>query len=40
MLQLKSFIIKGKLEKSATLGDVYEEAKPEFYKVHLEGVIA
>lgn len=33
-------MIKGKLEKTAILGEVYEEAKPEFYKVHLEGVIA
>ena len=39
MLQLK-FIIKGKLEKSATRGEVYEQAKSAFYKVHLECVTA
>lgn len=35
---MKLWIIRGKLEKSATLGEVYEQAKLEFYKVHLVGV--
>lgn len=39
VLQLNPFITKAKSEESAALGEVYEQPKPEFYKVHLESII-